>query len=505
MPTRPLDRRRCRSCSPTLPACDGRSAPSSACRSRSPARASACCASTTASRTRGPTTTSRSLQRAGRRRSPPSSNAARSPRSSSPARSGSTSGSRPPTSAASTGTWSPNALHWDDRLMELFGYASESLRAAHRLVLGRACTRTTARATEAAIARAVEALRRLRGRLPRRAPRRRGALGRGARARAVRPATGGPRGCSARPTTRPTVHSAAERLGRVLETMSTAFFTLDRGWTLHLRQRRRRADPRPPPRRAGRPTSSGRLYPGPRRAPRPSSGYRARAGDAASRVSFEQYYPPLDTWFDVRATPSEDGLSVYFHDITDRVRAEQRARGGAGSRPARRPGACRSSARRARGWRARWRSTSCCGSSSDVVLNGFGEGLVVGARRRTSLARVRAAPSSSDRVRASHARRVAGAAATRARRTSRSTVDRFGVPHARSAGELLPALADDRSARPAGADAAARLARADAGRDGRARRRSRARSTGACWSSSPRAPASRSTTRCCSAPSGGSR
>ena len=27
------------------------------------------------------------------------------------------------------------------------------------------------------------------------------------------------------------VHSAAERLGRVLETMSTAFFTLDRDWT----------------------------------------------------------------------------------------------------------------------------------------------------------------------------------------------------------------------------------------------------------------------------------
>ena len=44
----------------------------------------------------------------------------------------------------------------------------------------------------------------------------------------MRPAP--PRGCSARRTTRPTVHNASERLGRVLETMSTAFFTLDLNW-----------------------------------------------------------------------------------------------------------------------------------------------------------------------------------------------------------------------------------------------------------------------------------
>ena len=39
--------------------------------------------------------------------------------------------------------------------------------------------------------------------------------------------------------------------------------------------------------------------------------------------SFEHYYPPLDAHFDVRATPSDDGLSVYFHDISNRVRAER--------------------------------------------------------------------------------------------------------------------------------------------------------------------------------------
>ena len=37
-------------------------------------------------------------------------------------------------------------------------------------------------------------------------------------------------------------------------------------------------------------------------------------------TTFEEYYPPLDVWFEVRAYPSETGLSVYFRDVTERVR-----------------------------------------------------------------------------------------------------------------------------------------------------------------------------------------
>ncbi|SEW09393.1 ATP-binding protein [Natrinema salifodinae] len=41
-------------------------------------------------------------------------------------------------------------------------------------------------------------------------------------------------------------------------------------------------------------------------------------------VSFEEYYPePLDRWFDVRAYPSETGLSVYFRDVTERKERDQ--------------------------------------------------------------------------------------------------------------------------------------------------------------------------------------
>jgi PAS domain S-box-containing protein len=39
-------------------------------------------------------------------------------------------------------------------------------------------------------------------------------------------------------------------------------------------------------------------------------------------VSFEEYYPPLDTWYGVRAYPYREGLSVYFRDVNERKQAE---------------------------------------------------------------------------------------------------------------------------------------------------------------------------------------
>ena len=54
--------------------------------------------------------------------------------------------------------------------------------------------------------------------------------------------------------------------------------------------------------------------------------YRGAAASGQERV-FEAYYPaPLDAWYEVRAWPSPDGLSVYFLDITERRAAEERAR-----------------------------------------------------------------------------------------------------------------------------------------------------------------------------------
>ncbi|RVT57222.1 PAS domain-containing sensor histidine kinase [Niallia taxi] len=38
-------------------------------------------------------------------------------------------------------------------------------------------------------------------------------------------------------------------------------------------------------------------------------------------VKFDAYFPPLNTWFNVRAYPSENGLTVYFQDVTEEKKA----------------------------------------------------------------------------------------------------------------------------------------------------------------------------------------
>jgi PAS domain S-box-containing protein len=47
------------------------------------------------------------------------------------------------------------------------------------------------------------------------------------------------------------------------------------------------------------------------------------AMETQAPVSFDQYFPALDAWFDVRAYPSETGLSVYVREITDRKERER--------------------------------------------------------------------------------------------------------------------------------------------------------------------------------------
>ena len=50
-----------------------------------------------------------------------------------------------------------------------------------------------------------------------------------------------------------------------------------------------------------------------------------RAVASRETVAFEEFYPePLDIWFQCHCYPSDEGLSVYFHDITDRREVEVR-------------------------------------------------------------------------------------------------------------------------------------------------------------------------------------
>ena len=38
-------------------------------------------------------------------------------------------------------------------------------------------------------------------------------------------------------------------------------------------------------------------------------------------VTFEEYFPPLETWFEVRAHPTPEGLAIHFRDVTERHRS----------------------------------------------------------------------------------------------------------------------------------------------------------------------------------------
>ncbi|WP_229051450.1 SpoIIE family protein phosphatase [Aeromicrobium sp. Leaf350] len=112
------------------------------------------------------------------------------------------------------------------------------------------------------------------------------------------------------------------RAFKVLEAMPTAFFALNRDWRFtYVNPTAQRllggvsTDP------VGHviwelfPDAVGTEF---------ETSYR-RAAETHEPVSFEAYYPPpLDDWYEIRAWPTPDGLSVYFLDITER-RATQQA------------------------------------------------------------------------------------------------------------------------------------------------------------------------------------
>jgi PAS domain S-box-containing protein len=117
---------------------------------------------------------------------------------------------------------------------------------------------------------------------------------------------------------------ADARVARVLESMPAAFFSLGRDWAFtHANVEAERLLGLSREQLVGGvvwelfPAALGSEF---------EVQYRG-AMDTGQQTAFQAYYPPpLDSWYEVRAWPSPEGLSVYFLDITERRRIEEGAR-----------------------------------------------------------------------------------------------------------------------------------------------------------------------------------
>ncbi|QOL50344.1 EAL domain-containing protein [Massilia litorea] len=106
----------------------------------------------------------------------------------------------------------------------------------------------------------------------------------------------------------------------MLESIGDAFFAVDRDWRITYANRKAGAfvdvdvD-----------ASIGKdlLAVAPDLRDSPSLGYYQRAMETGEACTFETFWEPSGVWIEVRAYPSEDGLSVYFHDISFKHHAEQ--------------------------------------------------------------------------------------------------------------------------------------------------------------------------------------
>jgi PAS domain S-box-containing protein len=210
------------------------------------------------------------------------------------------------------------ALHWDRRLLEMFGYDDETF---DHTIEG-----FNRRLHPDDLPRVTEALRQARDTCGEYAAEFRIHLPDGtsrwvaARGHAVAGSDGtASRLIGAAYDTTATQDEEA-RVERVLEVMPSAFFFLDRSWRFtYVNAEAERVLSNRRERLLGGVVWD--LFPA-----APGSDferYYRRAMDTGEPVRFEAYYPaPLDRWYEVRAWPSPDGLSVYFLEITARKEAQ---------------------------------------------------------------------------------------------------------------------------------------------------------------------------------------
>ena len=124
---------------------------------------------------------------------------------------------------------------------------------------------------------------------------------------------------------RPRIKSAPaiNQLGNVLERVNDAIVALDKDWHYtYLNRQAGKLFGRNPEELIGKhiggefPEGVGQLF------------HRAYERALAEQrfIQIESYYEPWNRWYENRIFPSKDGLSIFFHDITEKKEAEQAAK-----------------------------------------------------------------------------------------------------------------------------------------------------------------------------------
>ncbi|MCU1302062.1 MAG: two-component hybrid sensor and regulator [Candidatus Sulfotelmatobacter sp.] len=117
-----------------------------------------------------------------------------------------------------------------------------------------------------------------------------------------------------------------ERITNILESISDAFIVFDKDWRLTYVNPQ--AEEIFKPLNKSRATLLGKNYwlEFPDLVGTPVEKNFRRAVTEKVKIEFDTFYPPLNSWFQVRAYPARDGLSVYFLDITEQKRAAETLR-----------------------------------------------------------------------------------------------------------------------------------------------------------------------------------
>ena len=119
---------------------------------------------------------------------------------------------------------------------------------------------------------------------------------------------------------RQALDKSQQQLQVMLESIGDAFFAVDRDWRVTYANRKASNFVNV---EAGSAIGRNLLEVAPDLHSSPSLAYYRRAMETGEACAFETYWEPSGAWVEARAYPSEDGLSVYFHDISFKRQAEQ--------------------------------------------------------------------------------------------------------------------------------------------------------------------------------------